>query len=194
MDTLAVAEFEHINEMQDTLRNRMRESQRKDGVGRGDTLRSTVLGSIVAEEYQRAKDEIAAYVELKFAYPGFQRRVERLVQHCSELVDAIKMKRNFPGLAQLTLSKQQEIHEKVLEHFDDLKRHLRQIEKVEREHKLEDVRSTVWVLRALATGVGVVAFIAFLLDAKNGAFAPFLYVTDGYLEGFTRWFVNMLPF
>ena len=190
MDTLSLAEFEHINEMQDSLRRRLKESQRKDASGRGDTLRSTVLTSVVMEDYERAKDEIVAYVDLKFQFPTFQQRVHRLVTHCRDLIEAIKTKRNFPGLTQLSLSKQQEIHEKVLEHFEDLKRHLRQVEKIEREHKLEDVRSTVWVLRAVVSSLALILALGLALDVQSGAFAPVFAVTDSYLEGITTWIVN----
>lgn len=196
MDSLSVsvAEYEHVNEMQDSLSRKLKESQRKDASGRGDALRSTVLSSVVTEEYDRAKEEIVAYVDLKFSFPIFQHRVQRLVQHCRDLIEAIRTKRNFPGLTQLSLSKQQEIHEKVLEHFEDLKRHLRQVEKIEREYKLEDVRSTVWVLRALVNCIALITLLTLFIDVKNGAFAPFLSVTDGYLEGVTTWLVNLVHF
>jgi hypothetical protein len=189
----SVTEFTHITEMQDELRKKLVESTRRD-LGRMDSLRSSILGLVVSENYERAVDEMIAYVDLKTAFPNFQDRVRRLVQHCSELVQAIKTKRNFPGLSSLSLAKQQEIHEKVLEHFEDLKQHLRQIEKIEREHKLDDVRSTVWVLKALTQAVVLIFVVAFLLDLKNGMFSSLFSVTEGYLEKASEWVVNLIKF
>jgi len=40
----------------------------------------------------------------------------------------------------------------VLYHFEELKRNLKQIEGMEREQILDDVRSTVWVVKTLAYG------------------------------------------
>jgi len=185
----SVTEFEHINEMQEDLRKKLLESQRRD-VGRTDSLRGSVLGLVVSENYERASEEMSAYVALKTNYPGFQDRVDRLVQHCSELVQAIQTKRNFPGLASLSLAKQQEIHEKVLEHFEDLKSHLRQIEKIEREFKLDDVRSTVWVLRALCQAGACIFVAALVVDIKNGTFNSAVMVTEHYLDSFAAWLVS----
>jgi hypothetical protein len=189
----SVTEFTHISEMQEDLRKKLVEAQRKD-IGRTDSLRSSILALVVNENYQRATEEMVAYVDLKTNFPGFQDRVARLVQHCSELVQAIQTKRNFPGLAALSLAKQQEIHEKVLEHFEELKMHLRHVEKVEREFKLDDVRSTVWVVKALVKSVFCVFAVAFLLDVKNGVFSSAFMVTEVYLDNFTGWLVNLIHF
>ncbi len=115
--TLSVLEHTHLSEMQDNLRRKLQEAQKKD-VGRGDGLRRPVLTMVVTENYDGAKDRMQAYVEDLSQYPSFQDRVERYMRHCGELIQAIQTKRNFPGLASLSLSLQQEIHEKVLEHFE----------------------------------------------------------------------------
>lgn len=189
----SVAEFEHITEMQENLRRKLVEAKHKDS-GRLNTIRTTVLAKVVAENYDAAADEIRAYVTTKVSYPGFQDRVERLVNHCTELIQAIHTKRNFPGLASLSLSKQQEIHEKVLEHFDDLKQHLKHIEKVEREHKLDDLRSTVWVLKAFARSVFLVVMMAFILDVRDGRFSTLFSVSNTYLDNLATWVVSFIHF
>jgi hypothetical protein len=189
----SVTELAHISEMQDELRKKLVESSRKD-LGRMDSLRTSILQLVVNENYERAVDEMVAYVDLKTSYPNFQERVRRLVQHCSELIQAVKTKRNFPGLSALSLAKQQEIHEKVLEHFEELKQHLRQIEKVEREHKLDDVRSTVWVIRAVAQATVLIFVVALLLDIKSGRFGSLMSVTEGYLDKASEWLVNLIKF
>jgi hypothetical protein len=187
----SLIEFTHLSEMQEDLSRKLQESRRKD-LGRLDSLRASILSLVVGENYERAREEMVAYVDLKTSYPGFQESVQRLVQHCGELVQAIQTKRNFPGLASLSLAKQQEIHEKVIEHFEDLKYHLKQIEKIEREHKLMDVRSTVWVVRALCHSVVLLFIVAFLMDVKNGGFMSFVTVTDHFVDGLSTWLVNLI--
>jgi len=189
----SVTEFNHISEMQEDLRRKLEESKRKD-IGRMDSLRSSVLGLVVSENYERACEEMVAYVDLKTSFPAFQHRVERVVQHCSELIQAIETKRNFPGLAALSLAKQQEIHEKVLEHFEELKQHLRQIEKIEREFKLDDVRSTVWVVRSIVHGLTAIFLVGLMVDIRNGVFNSAWAITSLYLDGFAAWLVNLIHF
>lgn len=185
----SVTEFTHIAEMQDELNKKLLESSKAD-LGRTDSLRATILQLVVGENYERAGEEMVAYVDLKTSYPNFQMRVQRLVQHCNELIQAIKTKRNFPGLAALSLAKQQEIHEKVLEHFEELKSHLRQVEKIERENKLDDLRSTVWVVRAFAHALVLIFVVAFLLDLKNGHFGSIVPVVGDVLDNASEWVVT----
>jgi hypothetical protein len=189
--TVSLTEYAHINEMQAELRRKLSEANRKD-VGQLDSLRGAVLGLVVAENYEQAKEELLAYVEIKGAFPLFQERAQRYMQHCVELIQAIQIKRDFPGLASLSLAKQQEIHEKVLSHFEELKHHLKQIEKVEREQKLNDVRSTVWVLRMFCF-CSIALFTAFLvLDIRNGVFISSVGTTNALLDSFTERLVNLL--
>ncbi|HMN68004.1 MAG TPA: hypothetical protein PKC28_05645 [Bdellovibrionales bacterium] len=190
---MSITEHQHISEMHDTLRRKLMESQRKE-VTRIDSVRGAVLGSVVSENYDRAKEDLETYVEMKTAYPGFQERCERYVQHCVELIQAIKTKRNFPGLATLSLAKQQEIHAKVIEHFEELKRNLRQIEKVEREHKLADVRSTVWVLRMICQVAAAIVVVAFLKDLNSGMFSSAITVTDAFVDDASTWVVELISF
>src|SRR5689334_23005876 len=84
-------------------------------LGRHGGLRRTILGYIVSEKYDQAKEDLVAYVDGKtLEYPAFGSRVEKFVKHAVELIQAIQTKRNFPGLGSLSLSKQQELNERVL--------------------------------------------------------------------------------
>ncbi len=51
----SMLEYTHINEMQTQLRRKLSESQRKD-LGRMDSLRSSILGMVVGENYDRSKE------------------------------------------------------------------------------------------------------------------------------------------
>lgn len=187
----SMIEYAHINEMQENLRKKLSESHSQD-LGRVDSLRSGILALVVSENYDRARDELIAYVDLKASFPLFQERAQRYVQHCVELIQAVQTKRNFPGLGTLSMSKQQEIHEKVLEHFEELRSHLKQVERLEREAKLTDVRSTVWVIKTLVIGFMAIFTTALLLDMKNGMFANLWNVTDQLLDQGTNWIFNKL--
>ncbi|MGE0526090.1 MAG: hypothetical protein AB7G93_18965 [Bdellovibrionales bacterium] len=190
--TLTVMEHQHISEMQDDLRRRMQDMQRQD-MDRTDSVGRSVLNLVVAENYDRAKEELQNYVAFKTSYPAFQERVERYVSHCVDLIQAIRTKRGFPGLASLSLSKQQEIHEKVLQHFNELKQNLKHIEKIERDHRLTDVRSTVWVLRTATYVVGAIVVAEFLLDLHSGLLSSAAHTGSFYLDELSTWVVSLLP-
>jgi hypothetical protein len=184
-------EYAHMNEMQQSLRKKLSESHSQD-LGRVDSLRSGILALVVAENYDRARDEMVAYIDLKSSFPLFQERSRRYVQHCSELIQAIQTKRNFPGLGTLSMSKQQEIHEKVLEHFEELRSHLKQVERLEREAKLTDVRSTVWVVRMMFIGVVSIFTTALVMDMRHGLFLDLWTVGDQLLDQGINWIFDKI--
>ncbi len=189
--TLSVLEHAHITEMQQDLKRKLQESQKTETNGIG-ALRRAILGLVVGENYDQAKDSLNDYVGEKHQYPAFQSRVERYIQHCVELIQAIQTKRNFPGLATLSLSKQQEIHEKVIEHFEELKQNLKHIEKIERDHKLTDVRSTVWVVQSISVSVFAVVAMAFIVDLESGLFTSLIYMINHYVDLASTWLVNLV--
>jgi len=190
--TLSVLEHTHIAEMQAKLNSKLQEATKKDTTGAGDHLRRSVLALVVNESYDGAKSRMTDYVAEKREFPAFQTRVERYIKHCSELIHAIQTKRNFPGLAQLSLSRQQEIHEKVMEHFEELKHNLRQIERIERDHKLLDIRSTVWVVKAFAAVMIAIFAAAFANDLRAGVLSSLVYSTNLWVNDLSNWFVNLV--
>lgn len=192
-NSVSIIEHNHIAEMHANLKQKLMESQRQDQ-GRMDSVRASILGAIVGERYDGAKAELTDYVEMRTNFPEFQFRANRYVQHCCDLIQAIQTKRNFPGLAALSLAKQQEIHEKVLEHFEELKQNLKHLERVEREFRLSDVRSTVWVLRTASQVVGAILAVAFLLDLKSGMFSSAIKVVDSTMDIASTWVVNLIGF
>lgn len=168
LDYEALAQ-EYTDDLDSNLRARLEKVQEEDEKGRRvDSLRHAILNNVVKENYERARKELNTYVDLKPEYPNFQIKAERYVKHCMDLIQAVETKRHFPGMSSLSMSKQQEIHDRVVAHFNELKQHLVQIEKIEREQKLEDVRSTVWVLKALCHSVGVILAVAFIMDLSTG--------------------------
>lgn len=173
-------ESARILEMQKALRSRM-EKVRQDEVLRTSSLSYAVLSAIVSEQYDLAREELRTYLQTRPQYPELQERGGRYLKHCLELIQAIETKRNFPGLASLSLTKQQEMHERVLGHFNELKHFLSRMESLEREQKIRDVRSTAWFIRIVCQIVGAVLVFAFLLDFKRGIFDSTAVVFDHVL-------------
>ncbi len=132
--------------------------------GRIDSLRRTVLHYVVRSDYEKAASELDRFIDFKDHFPTFRGRTTKHVQHCRELINAIRAKRNFPGLAALTISKQQEMLDHVLAHFDELKQVLKYIERIANECALDDLRSTSWLLRIVSYVVMIVTATAFMLD------------------------------
>jgi hypothetical protein len=188
---VSIVEHEHMAEMEQNLKRKLTELQVRDG-SRLDSLKSGILGLVVADSYDAAKEELMAYIEARAEYPGFQFRAQRYGEHCCELIQAIKTKRNFPGLANLALAKQQDMHEKILHHFEELKRNLTQIEKLEREQKMADMRSTVWIVRSFTLSLIAVFVAYFMIDLQAGMFSSVFRVCDVGLDNATTWLVQLV--
>lgn len=154
-------ESQRHSELQEELNRQLAEKTR---VGHGDNLRQSVLGQVVAGHYANAKETLEEFIVLKAEYPSFKVRVHPYVIQCHHVIDAIRAKRDFPGITSLPKSKQQEIFEKVGDHFDELKFYLRKIESVDRDIRLSDLRSTVWVLKAASFALAAILSTAFVMD------------------------------
>jgi hypothetical protein len=189
--SVSLVEHSHLTEMHASLKRKLMEAQLKDQA-RMDSVRNSVLTKVVQENYDAAKFELEEYVQYKSNFPEFQQRAERYVAHCGELIYAIQTKRNFPGLASLSLAKQQEVHEKVIHHFEELKHNLKMLERVERENKLNDIRSTVWVLRTLCQVVAAIFIVGLVLDLEAGMFSSGFLVINHAIDQASNWVVGLV--
>ncbi len=140
----------------------------KTDFGRPDSLRYKVLTLVLQETYDRAIAELRDFGKSESEYPNFKQKVERYVAHSIDLVFAIKAKRNFPGIISLTRAKQQELMEKFKEHYKELQFILRKIEKVEADLRIEDARSTIYVIRALWLAVLCMGIVWFINEIVQG--------------------------
>ena len=156
-------------------------------MGRADTLRYNVLTYVVEENYDRAIQELRNFMARDFEFPTFKRRVERYIEHAVDLVNAIRAKRNFPGGQMLTIAKQKELNEIFAVHFHELQHLLKRVEKIQYDVRIEDVRSTVWVVRAAIYSVIVLAIIAFILDGHRGLFETATTVLDDLFQTAAAW-------
>ena len=162
-------------------------------MGRPDTLRYNVLQRVVEENYDRAVGELKAFMEKDYEYPQFKKKVQRYVSHAIDLVNAIRAKRRFPGIHSLTMSKQQEITDKFRAHYNELQTILKKIEKVHHEMKIEDVRSTIHVLKAVVNAVFGLLIFGFLLEGARGILSNlYVLINDYFLTVSDFLFKNFL--
>ncbi len=161
-------------------------------LGNPDSIKSNILTHVMAEDYQRAIDDLKEFAESKSDYPKFKVRTSRYINYCIDLVHGIKAKRSFPGIGSLAMSKQKELFEKAMRHVEDLKATLGKIEKIEKEVKLEDIRSTVWVIKAAVYCLFAFLVMAFLLEVSRGALPAAVSLVESYSGDATNWLFNTL--
>ncbi len=150
--------------------------------GRLDSLRRAILNMVTEERYDSAISELKTYSNFRTEYPDFKPRTERHIQHCIDLVLAIKAKRSLPGLSRLSAAKQKELHDMALHHFDELTHFLKQIEKVEVDVKLADVRSTVWFLQTCVYCMLALFVGTLFVDMTSGFFTGGIVYMDDLLS------------
>ncbi len=159
--------------------------------GKPDQLRYQILVQVLEEKYEQSIEDLRAFFVKESAYPTFNRRIERYINHSIDLIYAIKAKRNFPGISQLTRAKQQELRDRFKDHFNELIFMLKKIEKIERDLMLEDARSTIYVVRALWVAALCVLVTWFVLEVYRGLAVTSFIVVE---EAFTRWVDAALDF
>jgi len=173
---LKTAELQTAKEISSKFSARMQASV-KD-LGQVDSMRHTILAYVASENYQRSIDELKRYVADKDAYPQFEVRAQRYYSYAIDLINAVRVKRSFPGLQNLAMAKQQELFDRAMEHFEDLKVTLKKIEQIDREVRLEDVRSTVMVVKAIIYSVFAISVLGFLLEVSRGLVPAAVTVVD----------------
>lgn len=161
--------------------------------GRSDGLSHVVLRLVTDENYEMAADQLQLYIESKRDYPNFQSRAPQYIRHCKDLINAIKTKRDFPGLTMMSLSKRQEIYDHVLGHFEELKSYLKYLERLERDYKLQDVRSTAWVLRAFMN-CAMFVFLFAMFRELIGLGTSFEAVVDKIVTDLSQFVLDLFGF
>jgi hypothetical protein len=161
-------------------------------VGQVGTVRHTILTYVATEGYAKATEELNAYILSKAAFPQFEGRVERYVSYANDLINGIKAKRSFPGFQHLSMSKQQDLSDRAMDHFEDLKVTLRKIESIEKEIRLEDMRSTVLVVKAVMYCCLAMLVISFLKEISRGVLPTAANVFDSLFGNLVDKIFNMI--
>ncbi len=151
-------------------------------LGKPDTLRYNVLTMVVNEEYDRAINTLKDFINSESEYPNFRARVEKYTMHSIDLIHAIRTKRNFPGLASLTRTKQQELRDKFKEHFSELRFVMRKIEECLEELRVRDARSTNLVVKSFWFSLVVIFVTGFFIEVVRGLGYTAEIVFNDYLD------------
>ncbi len=166
----------------------IREANKSDRAG---TLTHRIMMLIAYKSYSQAVSEVKEYIQMRSKemaalYLGAHRYVLRI----ETLSKAIEKKRSMPHLEKQSAAKQQEIFELVKEYFGELRGQLKGIETVERSLMVEDVRSTVWVVRAVAFSLIAILVTGFLVDISTGAYDTIVNVLKDYILRFCDWILG----
>lgn len=154
-------------------------------------LRTEVLNYVANDQFGESVSYLKKFLNQPSDYPQFKLKMERLVSHSIDLVHAIRAKKNFPGMSSLTRSKQQEIAEKTKDHFNELQATINKMERIMDQLRREDVRSTIWILRAAIYSSGVIVIVAFVKEVTGGLWGVFEIVMSNFLDKALDWILGL---
>lgn len=161
IDYRALARWHERNKLME-IEQEIQKKVEKSIIVRTEVLTSSILRRIAEGQYDEAAGDLEAYCRNRPGFPLFFSKAEGTLKYCQKLIRAIQYKRHQAVGAVNSKAKQQHFQDQVLAHFEDLKAHLRRLEKLEREFKAEDIRSTVWVLKAASLSLfALVALVTF---------------------------------
>lgn len=178
----------------DAVQHQLKLQLRSMEVGKNDSLRRVVLRLVVEARYADASMMIDEYLKLKSFYPAVGKRAKIHASHAKDLVNAVRAKRNFPNLAQLSMSKQQEILDHALGHFEELRQTIKAIEYIVRDEAIQDIRSTVWVIRTLVYVSVILLATAFVLEFSGALGQPLWAVFNDFADTSFKFILKFIPF
>ncbi len=156
-----------------------------------EELRNELLNAVADDAFDRAIEILQQFLNQPSDYPQFRQRLVRLVGHAIDLVNAIRAKKSFPGINGLTRSKQQEIADKIRDHFRELQMTITKMERILDQLRREDVRSTLWIIRAVIYAAGVIVIVAFLKEITGGLWSVFETVLSNFLDKGLDWVIGL---
>lgn len=163
----------------------------KEFDGNHESFRRVVLGNVKNSAYELAQQAVDAYVQSRRQYPKFAGRVAPLVTHCNDLISSIETKRNFPNMHLLSMTKQKEILDQVLDHFNELKQALKTIERVAKDEALVDLKSTRSLIKITSFTILTVIFSVFLVSFDTELGQPFWVVIDDFARTISDFFFSL---
>lgn len=152
-----------------------------------EELKRNVLILVTDGKYDEAVELLHRFLSIESDYPNYKNKAERFVKHSIDLINAIRAKRNFPGFNMLTRSKQQEIGDKITDHYNELQFSLSRVGVILQQIKREDVRSTLWLFRALVYAGWLIMIITLLVEVSGGLYRIGGLVIDDVVEKFLNW-------
>lgn len=180
---------ERTSMLQDKFQSRL--LSRGTGNARPDGLRYTVLNAVIWKKYEHAVSSLDQYIDDRKDFPRMQERAGRYISHCKDLINAIKRKRDFQGLGSLPVPKQHEMFEAVLDHFDELTHYLKRVEAVNAEAQINDLRSTVYVLKSITYSVAAIFTVAFAMELIQNIYGAYDMVLSDVAKDFADWLFSL---
>ena len=177
-----------------TSKNKKALALTTEELGKPDSLRYNVFQRVAAEQYPKAIELLKTYVDSHPEFPSFKTKAARYLEYSVDLVNGIKAKKSFPGLANLPMNKQEELFSKANEHFEDLKLTIRKVEQIERDVRIEDKRATVWVIKALNHSIMAIVALGIVLEISRGALDTASIVVEDTLNKVTEVISKMAGF
>jgi hypothetical protein len=147
-----------------SAKERLEKDYRINDLGNPDSLASSTLQFVADDNFDRAIHELRVYQTMKSTFPLYVDRTQRYFDYCMEVIEAIRTKRMVPT-NNLPAAKRQELSEKIFYHFHELKGALEKIGYIESELRVQDAKSTVWVLQAFCISLFALMLFAVLLEA-----------------------------
>lgn len=142
-------------------------------------IRHLILRHVIEGEYKRSKEQIKDYTEMKQQFTRFAIRTEPYIKYCIDTISTIETKRNFLHIKGIiNKSKQKELFSSILEHFDELKRFLNKTVEIAKEEELNDLKSTVFVLKVLFLCIFLLFIISFLILESLSMLKSFYVIVD----------------
>jgi hypothetical protein len=143
-------------------------------------LQYNILLCVTEKHYEEGVKILLEYQKKRANSKPYVRRTGPIFHHAEELIRAIETKKNFPNIGTMTQTKQEEVHQKVLENWEDLKICLRRLRAIEKEMATEDARSSIWVVKALLFSFMVSMFVFVVSEgfrSFGGSFISFMHDT-----------------
>ena len=137
-------------------------------------FRHDILTMVSGGKYRAVLAEIEAFrEEKKNKMPFFEVKSSRYFRYIIQLIEAIEEHKTIPNFDQLPAGQQKKVHEQVFGYFDELNNTLKRVEKVIHDLKVQDVRSTIWVLKTFSFCVAVILSVSAVVEAYTFLGNPF---------------------
>jgi hypothetical protein len=177
-ESLVDASYDADIESQEDLESKLSESIS----GRLDGLRYTILSLVVEGRYDTAIAEISFYANSEQKLQVFRTKAQRYLNHCEELIRAVESKIKFCQTRTITRSQKHQLYVMVMKHFHELTDSLKKIERIENDIRVNDLKSTVWVLKAFIMCIGVLIMFGMTREALMTMHDPFMVVINDSVE------------
>ncbi len=154
-----------------------------------ESLKTAVLSSLVDARYEECESLLVTYTDDYADFVDFQTRVKPYINHCINLAKSVEIKRNFPKVASMPVVKQQELMDKVIDDFNELRLYLVRIEAMHAEVMCKDILSMTILIRTIVVcsviftvaagfigvGMGGLDFLSSFLDEVSATIASWLF-------------------